>query len=201
MRLTNKQKRFVEEYLIDLNASQAAIRAGYSPKTAQEQSYQLIRKTSVAAAIKEAMQKRSRRTGLTQDMVLEELSSIAFARLSDVMDWGETTMKQVNMDGEIVDIVHYGLKLKGSKDIPQHILPALAKIKEDKHGLTVEMHNKIQALTLLGKHLGMFIDRTEITGKDGGAIELTDTERAAKLSALVSVAQKRKAESDACTDN
>lgn len=187
MPLTNKQKRFVEEYLVDLNASQAAIRAGYSPKTAHEQSYQLIRKTSVAAAIKDAMQKRSQRTELTQDMVLNELRSIAFARLSDVAEWGEGIE---------------GLKLKSVNEISADAMPAISIIRENKRGgLGVEMHNKVQALTLLGKHLGMFADRTEITGKDGGAIELSDSERASRLAALVATAQTRKAESDAGADS
>ena len=57
-RMTQKQKQFVEEYLIDLNATQAAIRAGYSPQTAQEQGYQLLQKTSVQSAIGKAMAER-----------------------------------------------------------------------------------------------------------------------------------------------
>lgn len=66
-KLTDKQKRFVEEYLIDLNATQAAIRAGYSPKRASEQGHQLLQKTTVSEAISKAMAERSRRTGISQD--------------------------------------------------------------------------------------------------------------------------------------
>ena len=69
-KLTDKQKKFVEEYLIDLNATQACIRAGYSPKTAMEQGYQLLQKTSVQEAIAERMAARSRRTGVNQDRVV-----------------------------------------------------------------------------------------------------------------------------------
>lgn len=61
--MTDKQKRFIEEYLIDLNATQAAIRAGYSPDTAQQQSYELMTKPEIAKAVKSAMAERSRRTG------------------------------------------------------------------------------------------------------------------------------------------
>ena len=70
--MTPKQKRFVEEYLIDLNATQAAIRAGYSAKSAMEQGYQLLRNTSVATALSEAVQKRSERAGIDADYVLRQ---------------------------------------------------------------------------------------------------------------------------------
>ena len=67
MALTDKQKRFVEDYLVDLNATQAAVRAGYSAKTAEQQAYQILQKTSVSEAIAAAQAARSERTELTQD--------------------------------------------------------------------------------------------------------------------------------------
>ena len=70
---THKQQCFVEEYLIDLNATQVAIRAGYSEKTANEQGSRLLANVSVAAAIEEAMAERSERTKVTQDYVLETI--------------------------------------------------------------------------------------------------------------------------------
>jgi len=72
MALTPKQEAFVREYLIDLNATQAAIRAGYSTKTAMEQGYQLLQKTSVAAAIAEAQAKRAQECGIDAAWVLRE---------------------------------------------------------------------------------------------------------------------------------
>ena len=76
MALTDKQKRFVEDYLVDLNATQAAIRAGYSAKTAEQQAYQLLQKTSVSEAIAAAQAARSERTELTQDWVLDRLREV-----------------------------------------------------------------------------------------------------------------------------
>jgi phage terminase small subunit len=73
MPLTPKQGHFVEEYLIDLNATQAAIRAGYSEKTAEQQGHQLLKKTLVSNAIAEAQVERSARTSITQDYVLESI--------------------------------------------------------------------------------------------------------------------------------
>ena len=72
-KLTPKQQRFVDEYLIDLNATQAAIRAGYSPKTAEQQGFQLLKKTSVSDAIEQAQQERQKRTMVTQDDVIRGL--------------------------------------------------------------------------------------------------------------------------------
>ena len=69
--LTPKRRRFVEEYLKDLNATQAAIRAGYSPRTANEQGSQLLANLKVSAAVAEAMEKRSKATGITVEWVLE----------------------------------------------------------------------------------------------------------------------------------
>ena len=79
--MTKKQKRFVEEYLIDLNATQAAIRAGYKAKNGQRASeigHELLQKTQVSEAISEAIAERSKRTGINADRVLLELARIAF---------------------------------------------------------------------------------------------------------------------------
>ena len=84
--MTKKQKRFVEEYLIDLNATQAAIRAGYSPHTAKDIGCENLAKPNIAAAISQAMAERSRRTGINQDRVLQELARIGFAKITDVVD-------------------------------------------------------------------------------------------------------------------
>ncbi len=73
MSLTPRQARFVEEYLLDLNATQAAIRAGYSKKTANEQGARLLAKVSVRKAVAEARQARSERTEITQDEVIQGL--------------------------------------------------------------------------------------------------------------------------------
>lgn len=86
MALTPKQERFVQEYLVDLNATQAAIRAGYTKKRASELGYQLLQKTTVQVALKAAMDRRARRTEITQDMVLEEIGKVAFKPAADVAD-------------------------------------------------------------------------------------------------------------------
>lgn len=82
-RLTEKQKRFVAEYLVDLNATQAAVRAGYSANRASEIGYQLLQKTTVSDEIQNAMQKRSQRTEITQDVIVEKLAEIALGEATD----------------------------------------------------------------------------------------------------------------------
>ena len=85
-KLTAKQQRFVDEYLIDLNATQAAIRAGYAAENAEQVGYKLVHKSSVSNSISQAMAHRSRRTGITQDRVLRELAKVAFVNANDVID-------------------------------------------------------------------------------------------------------------------
>src|SRR3954471_4710859 len=86
--LNDRQRRFVEHYLVDLNATQAAIRAGYSAATASEQASRLLANVKVAAAIAEAQAARSRRTEVTQDRVVLELARVAFGDPRRVMSWG-----------------------------------------------------------------------------------------------------------------
>ena len=108
MALTAKQKAFVQEYLVDLNATAAAKRAGYSEKNADKIGSELLGKTRVSEAIREAMQSREQRIQVTQDMVVKEISKVAF---KDAADYSESKLKYAN---------------------------------------------KLKALELLGKHLGMF---------------------------------------------
>ena len=86
MALTEKQKAFVQEYLVDLNATQAAIRAGYSTKTADRIGPELLGKTCVSVAIQKAMSERQSRTQITQDYVIQKLKEIADKEASDTTE-------------------------------------------------------------------------------------------------------------------
>lgn len=83
MALTLKQERFVEEYLVDLNATAAAIRAGYKETTAAQQGHNLLQKPAIEAAIQAAQAAREERTKITGDQVVSELAKIAFAKADD----------------------------------------------------------------------------------------------------------------------
>ena len=145
--MTKKQKRFVEEYLIDLNAAQAAIRAGYSPHTAKDIGCENLAKPNIAAAISQAMAERSRRTGINQDRVLQELARIGFAKITDVVDPETAKIKPDASDDDLACI--------------QSI-----KIKPNEFGTEreVKLYDKKSALVDLGKHLGLFKDKVELTG-------------------------------------
>lgn len=139
-KLTDKQKRFVDEYLVDLNATAAAKRAGYSEKTADRIGPELLGKTCVSAAIQAAIKRRQKRVEITQDMVLEELAAIAFANGTD-----------------FATITHNGLvRLTPTDEVPEEKKKAVASIKEGQYGTEIKLHDKVRALELLGKHLGVF---------------------------------------------
>lgn len=103
-KLTAKQQRFCDEYLIDLNATQAAIRAGYSKKTANEQGARLLVNVSIQKKIFELQKEREKRTEITQDSVLHELALIAFAKASDYARVVEKDA-MVEVDGNMVPVL------------------------------------------------------------------------------------------------
>lgn len=158
MALTAKQQRFVDEYLIDLNATQAAIRAGYSKKTANEQGSRLLANVSVSAAVAESMKSRSGRTGITQDMVLKELAKIGFSDIRKVVRWGETMVRMVDGEEECAEdmVPYHGLALIDSTEIDDDTAGAIAEVSQGKDGLKVKLHDKKGALVDIGRHLGMF---------------------------------------------
>jgi len=148
-RLTEKQQRFVDEYLIDLNATQAAIRAGYSAKNADKIGSELLGKTRVAEAISEKMADRSKRTGVNQDRVVLELAKIAFVNAADVIDPESATIKE-----------------GATSDDTAAIQSVKVKVIPGKKGEGVEreirLNDKLKALELLGKHLGMWNDKLDV---------------------------------------
>lgn len=147
-KLTEKQQRFVDEYLIDLNATQASIRAGYSAKTADVQGSRMLANCKVQQAISIAMAERSKRTGINQDRVVLELARIAFVKMTDIID----------SDGKIKD--------DATDDDLACIESVKYKSSESDTGLSVEREVKIspklKALELLGKHLGMWNDKLDV---------------------------------------
>lgn len=146
-KLTAKQQRFVDEYLIDLNATQAAIRAGYSTKTANEQSSQLLAKLSIQEAIGSAMANRSKRTGVNQDRVVQELAKIAFVKMTDIVDDQGRIKKTATADDlSCIELVKFK-KTTGK----------VSGIERE-----VRIAPKLKALELLGKHLGMWNDKLDV---------------------------------------
>ncbi len=172
MALTIKKRLFVDEYLIDLNATQAAIRAGYSAKTASSQGERLLRNVEVQSELTKRMSARQHRTEITQDRVLQELAKIGFSDIRKIVQWGNTeVVTGVDDEGEATVEVHHGLRLIGADDIDDATAAAISEISEGREGLKVKLHDKKGALVDIGRHLGMFKDKVELTGKDGGPIQ------------------------------
>lgn len=168
MTLTPKQQRFVDEYLLDLNATQAAIRAGYSVRTAEQQGYQLLHKTSVAAAIAEGQARLAKATEVTQERVIAELAKIGFSNMADYMRSGGDGDPYLDFSGltrdqaaALVEVTVEDFKDGRGEDA------------RDVRRVKFKLADKRAALVDLGKHLGMFKERVEHTGKDGGPIEAT----------------------------
>ena len=169
----NRKELFAKEYLIDLNATQAAIRAGYSEKTAKQQACRLLAREDVQAAIQKEMGKREHRTEITADKVLEEYAKLGFSEVSDYLEV-VTERVLVGHDketGEPISDISQFVLMKDTANIPKNKLAAISEIKQAKDGsISFKLHDKKGALDSIAKHLGMFVDRTELTGKDGGPI-------------------------------
>lgn len=151
--LTPKQRRFVQEYLIDLNATQAAIRAGYSVKSADKIGSELLGKTRVAEAVERGMSQRAQRLQIDADWVLRRLVRLAdydvrdFAHLATVKRIFET--KGGDPLEDEVQVVLINPEFDGT----------IAKsLNQDKDGIKLEMPDRIRALELIGKHIGVFTD-------------------------------------------
>lgn len=176
-KLTQKQKRFCDEYLIDLNATKAAIRAGYSESRASEIGYQLLQKTTVQEQIQKRKADRVERTEITQDMVLRELAAIAFA---DATDFVQVTEKPfVNEAGE--EVMLPDVEITETDRLTPVQKKAIAGIKQGRNGIELKLNDKTKALELLGKHLGMFTDNVQVNGRLNNPFEGLTTEELKKL--------------------
>jgi phage terminase small subunit len=147
MGLTNKRKAFVQEYPKDFNATQAAIRAGYSEKTAYSIGQELLKIPEIADEIKSSLDERA----MSADEVLLRLAEQARGDHSKYL-----TGDGVDMDALIAD---------GKA----HLVKA---IKPTAHGMTIEFYDAQSALALIGKHHKLFVERHEHTGADGGELNI-----------------------------
>jgi len=152
--LTPRQARFVQEYLIDLNGKEAATRAGYVAKSAAIKASKLLARPHVRAAVQAAIEERKRVTSITAERVLDEIAVIAFA---DIKDY-------VVIDGE------GNVKPKRFGGMPAGASRAICSVGEGsaKGGgvlLSFKMHDKMKALDMLAKHLGICKEQLELGGK------------------------------------
>lgn len=145
MTLNAKQTAFVENYLNTLNATKAAIAAGYSAATAYSAGARLLKHVGVRTAVDVAMAKRSEKAGVTADQVVEELRRIGFADIRKVVGWA----------GNVVTLLD-------SEKVDAATAAAISSVSQGKDGeLRIKFHSKDTALVNLGKHLGLFRDQDQ----------------------------------------
>ncbi|MCR8844074.1 terminase small subunit [Paenibacillus sp. SC116] len=159
MALTAKQRRFADEYLIDLNATQAAIRAGYSANSAEQQACRLMKHAKVREYIDDRMAEHSRRVGVNQERIIRELARIAFVNAPNIINLEDATMQA---------------------DVSPDDTAAIASVKvrmiptQDGNGVerVIRFADKIKALELLGKRFGMWEDKQKIDVQ--GVVHIVD---------------------------
>lgn len=172
MGLTPKQRRFVEQYLVDLNGKQAAIRTGYSPKTAEVQASRLLSKAKVRAEVAKRQGKISEKLEVSAESIKAELAKIGFANMADYMragadgdpylDFSKLTRDQAAALQEVTVEDYTEGRGEDARDVKR---------------VKFKLADKRAALVDLGRHLGMFIERHELTGKDGQPVEFTRVKR------------------------
>ena len=149
-KLTNKQQAFIEEYLIDLNATQASIRAGYSTSAAKEIGSENLTKPNIKEAIEKRLAERSKRTGINQDRIVLELAKIALMKMTDIVDPETGEIRYDATDEDLACI----------ESIKVKTIPTKSGMGTERE---VKMASKMKAIELLGKHLGMWSDKLDLT--------------------------------------
>lgn len=160
--LSERANRFIEEFQIDLNATKAAMRAGYSAKTATQAAHKLMKDKRVKKALKYSRQAWADRHGITKDAILQELAALGFANIDTFID-------QQDADGDVT------IDLTGATKSEMKALASVevtTTLHNDGHDKTTEtvkkvikLHDKRQALETIAKHLGMFTDNVQVDVK------------------------------------
>lgn len=154
--MTPKQEAFVREYLIDLNATQAAIRAGYAPGSASVEGSRLLANAKVAAAIAIGQRERAEKAGVTAERVLAELAKIGFSDIRRLFTPGGNLVPVPDLDDEAAASV-------SSVEVITRKVPG-GDADEVERVAKIKLWDKRAALVDMGKHLGMFTDKLEVSG-------------------------------------
>ena len=161
-KLTPRQSMFVKEYLVDLNGTQAAIRSGYSPRTANEQAARLLANVNISDAVASGMAKRAAKVEINADYVLARLAEIDRMDVLDIMS-DDMALKPVSAWPSSWRRYLSGFDVAEMKD-GQDAIGVLKKIK---------WPDKVKNLELLGKHVGVgaFTEKVQLSGPDSGPVQ------------------------------
>lgn len=185
MALTKGRKRFADEYLIDLNGTRA-YKVVYpnvkNDETAAAAAARLLRDVKVQEYIDKRIKDREKRTEITQDMVVKELAAIAFSNASDYAKVIEKQAVYTAENGRRIPledengnpIMINDVELTLTDNLSTEQKKALSGIKHGKYGIEVASCDKVRALELLGRHLGMFKDKVEVSGMQEEMSKLDD---------------------------
>ena len=148
--LTDKRERFCQEYVKDLNATQAAIRAGYSENGAAQKGSALLRIVKVSGRVRELIAAELENADLTPEMVIAELRRIGFSKMDDFAEW----------DGDDVTLLP-------SEDLDEDAARCISEVSQtitkDGGSIRFKLHDKVQALDKLGKYFKLFTDAVDVT--------------------------------------
>ena len=163
-KLSPMRQRFVAEYLKDLNATQAAMRAGYSERTSYVQGPRLLGEPEVKAAIDAGIARRNKRLEISQDRIVKELAKIGLADIKDYLSY-RTAMTQVGVDDDGTPIIDYApvIELIPSEDVDGTVVQEVSL--SQKGTFSFKLQDKMKALELLGRHLGLFTDNVNLAGE------------------------------------
>ena len=183
-KLNSRQMKFCDEYLVDLNATQAAVRAGYTPKYANTNAFKLLQNTAIKEYIQKRQQDRMERTEITQDFVLKELKEMASVNATDYARIVEknATVQVEGVEMQLYDAEGNPVKYRTVEPILTEELTevqkkALRVIKKGRDGFEIQPYDKLKILELLGRHLGMWDKKTEMDNEEQRArIEKTKAE-------------------------
>ncbi|RUX08049.1 MAG: terminase small subunit [Mesorhizobium sp.] len=181
--MTPKQEQFVREYLIDLNATQAAIRCGYSAKTANREGSRLLSNADIKEAIAKRNQKRVDKTEITAERVLKEISRMAFYDPLDLIEIVRDALRD-EIDSDDIELSDDGKVITGLRNprdikfLPEDVRRAIVGWGYDRNqNFTLKLADKSKALDQLARHLSLYNDKLELSGVDALADRLA---RAAK---------------------
>lgn len=174
--MTPKQERFVQEYLVDLNATQAAIRAGYSTKTARVIAQETLLSPAVIAALGARRKALADVIEVTQESLTQRLAHIGYTDMTDIIRWGSREV-QIGFDADgkrlppdqIEDAVMVRTELAPyvdaieSDQLSPRARAAVSEVALTKDGLKIKMHDKVNAIVQLGRTLGMFTDNVKVS--------------------------------------
>ena len=189
-KLTDRQALFAREYLVDLNATQAAVRAGYAPASASRRGWALRRHPGVAEQIDAALADRARLVDITAERVLSELARLGFANIKDYFETGAD-----------------GTACLDPSRLTREQAAAITEVQVEQGGsvgggarrVKIKLADKSRNLELIGRHVGMFprppaSDRPTGEGETGAVPELSDTERVQEILRLLASGRKEGAD-------